>query len=72
MPRHTPDTIAKIGLKKYLDDTKEFHRGKNYQDWLDARAVLKNKTEIARLFGVDRGAIDRWIAAEGNQDVSKK
>lgn len=62
-PRINPQGIKKVGLKKHLDDTREYHNGYAYDDFVKMRDPHNtvNKVNMARIFKVDRRTIEKWI-----------
>lgn len=69
MSRLGSDTIAAVGLPKYLDNTKEFHNGRGYREYRELRLLKVHKTTIALLFNVNRSTIDYWVAREGDLTI---
>lgn len=52
-------SIEEVGLKKFLDDSAERHNGYGYDDFVKNQKL--GKSGLAKLFGVDRDTIYRWL-----------
>lgn len=66
MPKGNPSPAARqqieeIGLKRYLDDTAGYHKQIDYAQFVEIVNREPNKSEIARLMGVERRTISRWL-----------
>ncbi len=67
--RFRPQTIDDIGLVAWLDQTKDKHKGLGYDEFVKRLTLGVNKSNIARMFNVDRSTILRWaIAYEAEQE----
>lgn len=61
MKNYQPVSIRDIGLKQFLEDTREKHNNKGYMDF---KELLENgifKTQIAKIFGVRNQTIWYWM-----------
>lgn len=66
--------IETIGLKNYLEETKEAHNGEGYDRfifYIRPELNIKN-TVIGRLMGVNRRTIERWIEVYEKEKTSEK
>ena len=63
MPKQFSVNIEKIGLEKYLNDTKEEHNNQGYDVFIFLRdPELKiGPSAIGRIMNVHRNTIRRWI-----------
>jgi hypothetical protein len=67
MPRYIPPKIEERGLRSHLDFTRQNHNDYGYDDFVkmvsrDPNGVRRvNPANVARLFGVDRKTVIRWI-----------
>jgi hypothetical protein len=55
------NNIENVGLEVHLDTTKQNHNGYGYLEFTDMLERKVNRANLARIFGVDRKTIDRWI-----------
>lgn len=57
-------SIEELGLKKYLDDTREIHNNYGYDDFVKMLTQEKpmGKSSLAKMFNVERNTIYRWIS----------
>lgn len=55
--------IEKIGLKKYLEDTRVLHNNQGYEEFIFyLRPEVKlGHTAIGRLMNVTRNTVRRWV-----------
>lgn len=58
-----PNSIKAIGLKKYLDITKEKHNGFGYEAFNKMMNLEKRPAvaSIAKIFGVTDQTVQKWI-----------
>lgn len=63
MTKQLSISIEKIGLKKYLQDTKDSHNNQGYEEFIFyINPKLKiGQTAIGRLMNVHRNTIRRWV-----------
>lgn len=59
-------SIAQLGLKKFLDDSREKHRGMGYEQLVslvgpNPKKPLVDKANLSRAFGVSRTTIYSWL-----------
>lgn len=61
--------IEKIGLKKYLEDTKAQHNDQGYEEFtFFLRPEVKlGHTAIGRLMNVTRNTVRRWVAVHNKE-----
>lgn len=59
-PNYRPKTIQEIGLKKYLNSSKEKHDGRGYDDIVDLFKNDINNSNIAKLFKVNWRTVKGW------------
>lgn len=62
MKKYRPPRIEDMGLRAYLDSTKEAHGGLMYSDFDRMADYEVNKMTMARKFNVDRRTITKWLA----------
>ena len=55
------NNIERVGLKRHLEASKQEHNGYGYDEFVLMRYSKVNKVNLARIFGVDRKTIDRWV-----------
>lgn len=59
--------IRKVGLKKYLNETREEHNGQGYDEFVFFTTTLvhnngtPDRSSIAKAFGVHRKTIYKWL-----------
>lgn len=56
-----PPKIEDVGLEKWLNDSADKHNGLGYDKFVQMISVVKSKSAIAAVFGVERRTIARWI-----------
>lgn len=71
MPRFIPPKLEDIGLREYLDKTKDQHEGRGYAEFADMLGKGINKSNIGRMFKVERRTIARWIELMETPDANK-
>jgi transposase len=54
--------ITTVGLKKFLDQTVEQHRGYKYTDFEKQLKAGMSIAALAKMFGVSRVTIYNWLA----------
>lgn len=62
------ERIEDIGLRAYLDKTKEQHNNFGYEEFATMITVEVNKSNIARAFGVNRETVRRWIRIKEREE----
>jgi hypothetical protein len=62
--------IRKVGLRAYLDDTKEQHKGYGYDDWRKNQDM--NSVALGVMFGVHKNTIRNWRYIERDGYVEPK
>lgn len=67
MKRYIPPKIEDIGLEEYLNNTKHKHSGYDYSQFVSMLDKGVNKSNIARLFGVDRKTIVKWLVIKDSR-----
>lgn len=69
MPKQLSISIEKIGLKKYLNDTKVHHNNQGYDQFVFylTPEVKLGHTAIGRLMNVNRNTIRRWAEVHGKE-----
>lgn len=73
--RFVPQKLVEIGLKKYLDSSLENHNDRDYDEFVKLFSQGVNKSNLGRIFGVDRRTIDRWIKVyemESSHETAKR
>ncbi len=57
-----PPSIKDVGLEKYLNDTRDIHNDKGYDDFVSMiSAEVPKFTKIAKNMHVSRRTIYRWL-----------
>lgn len=60
--RYKPPSIEEVGLKKYLNGSKELHNSYGYDDFVRLVESGLNKAGLAKAFQVERATIYKWLA----------
>ncbi len=68
---YKPPSIRDVGLKTHLDGTRSNHNGYNYDDFVKMLGQKVNKANLARLFGVDRDTISKWVVIYEEEEDAK-
>lgn len=62
-------SIAKEGLRSYLDRTKDQHNDLEYADFVRLFDSKVNKSNLARAFNINRKTLTKWLGVY--QDEAK-
>ena len=62
MPKTSKDSIKYVGLKDWLNGSKAKHDGHDYDFFVDVFTKGVSKSNIARMFKVDRQTVIKWCA----------
>ena len=74
MPKQLSVNIEKIGLKKYLEDTKAQHNNQGYEAFVFflTPQVKLGHTAIGRLMNVNRNTVRRWAEVHGKETTNAR
>lgn len=70
--RYRPPSIEDVGLKKYLNQSKETHNGYGYDDFVRLIESGLNKAGLAKAFQVERSTIYKWLAIYESESGSEQ
>lgn len=62
-------SIATVGLKKWLNDTKRQHNNKGYDDFCEYLQYRVPYAAIGRLFHVHRYTITKWKEQKESEEA---
>lgn len=63
------ERIADVGLRAYLDKTKDEHNDLGYDNFVSMINSGVNKSNLGRAFGVNRDTIYRWIRIKDTESL---